>query len=35
MAVVPEDGVGKDVEGREDKVDSGRLYVALMCIMSE
>lgn len=35
MAVVPEDGVGEDVEGCDDKVDSGRLYVALMRSMSK
>lgn len=35
MAVVPEDGVGENVKGCEDKVDSGRLYVALMRSISK
>lgn len=34
VAVVPEDGVGEDVEGCEDEVDGGRLNVALTSSMS-
>lgn len=30
MAVVPEDGVGEDVEGCQYEVDSSRLYVSLL-----